>query len=263
MTEETKDGIQVEAPNDGTPLNTVEDQAREQGWVPKEDFGGEDHKWVEAGEFIRRGELFKKIDQQNRHIKQNTQQIVALEQFKSHYLKMQDIANKTALETLKAERKAARLDGDFDKADALEDQMEAVKEQAEITKREIQATTEVPDIPQEVNDWVERNEWYNKDMPMKAYADSVATQLANEGKSGTALLKELDVEIRKAFPQKFTNPNRERASAVASPNNKGTSRKDSYELSEQETRVMNTLVSGGHITKEQYIADLKKVKGIK
>lgn len=241
-------------------INTVEDQARDQGWVPKDEFSGEEHKWVEAGEFIRRGELFKKIEQQSRHIKSVDQ---TLAQFKSHYIKMQDIANKNALDALKAERKEARLEGDFEKVDRLEDQMDEVKAQADRTKQEILATTEVPDMPAEVTQWVERNEWYNKDKPMKAYADTVAMQLADEGITGSALLKEVDVQIRKAFPHKFSNPNRDRVSAVASPSNKGTSRKDAFELTEQEDRVMRNLVGGGHITKEAYIADLKKVKGIK
>jgi len=47
--------------NEPTP---VELQARDSGWVPKEEYKGEEHKWVDAGEFLRRGELFKKIEDQ-------------------------------------------------------------------------------------------------------------------------------------------------------------------------------------------------------
>lgn len=240
-------------------ISTIEDQAREQGWVPKEDFHGEEHKWVEAGEFIRRGELFKKIDQVGREAKAAKQ---TLEQFKAHYIKMQDIANKNALDALKRERKEALDNGDFDKVDALEEQMEEVKQASAASKAEISATTEVPEVYPEVAAWVERNDWYNKDLPMKAYADTVAMQLNKQGITGSALLKGIDTEVRKAFPAKFSNPNRERASAVEGSTNKG-GRVAEFELSEQETRIMNSFVRDGVMTKAEYISDLKKVKGIK
>jgi len=257
--EKPAEAVVVDTQVQQAQISTIEDQAREQGWVPKEEFMGDEHKWVEPGEFIRRGELFKKIDQTTRHAKKVEQ---TLEQFKSHYLKMQEIANKNAIETLKRERKEARDNGDFDKVDELEEQMEEVKANAAAAKAEISATTEVPEVYPEVAAWVERNDWYNKDMPMKAYADTVAMQLNKQGITGSALLKGIDAEVRKAFPAKFSNPNRERPSAVEGSTNKG-GRAAEFELSEQETRIMNSFVRDGVMSKAEYIADLKKVKGIK
>ncbi len=249
-----------DAPIQQAQISTIEDQAREQGWVPKEEFQGDEHKWVEAGEFIRRGELFKKIDQVSRSAKRAEQ---TLAQFKNHYLKMQDIANQNAIKSLKAERAAARADGDFEKVDAIEEQIETVKEYNETAKQEILTATEVPEVHPEVAEWVERNDWYNKDLPMKAYADSVAMQLSRQGIQGSALLKGIDAEVRKAFPAKFSNPNRERPGAVEGSTPRGRASKDSFELSDQEQRIMNAFVRDGVMTKEQYITDLKKVKGIK
>lgn len=257
MTEE----VIVETPNDGIHIDTIEDQARDQGWVPKDEFQGEEHKWVEAGEFIRRGELFKKIEQVSKSAKRTEQ---TLEQFKSHYLKMQEIANKNAIDQLRKERKEARDSGDFDKVDELEEKMDEVKSNAETSKREILAATEVPEIYPEVSAWVDRNDWYNRDMPMKAYADTIAIQLNKQGISGNELLKGIDAEIRKAFPGKFSNPNRDRPGSVeGSTVPKGISRKDSFELSDQERRVMKNLVENKVLTEAEYITDLKKTKGIK
>lgn len=249
----------VDVPNEGTPLNTIEDQAREQGWVPKEDFQGEEHKWVEPGEFIRRGELFKKIDQVSRTAKQAEQ---TLAQFKSHYLKMQDIANKNALEALKRERKEARDQGDFDKVDSIEEQMDEVKANAVASKEEINKANEVPEVYPEVQAWVDRNSWYSTDTRMKAYADTVAAELSSQGTKGKFLLDGIDAEIRKAFPAKFTNPNRERPGSVESPTNRGRSG-GTMDLSDQERSIMNNLVKNGVMTKDEYIADLKKIKGVK
>ena len=241
-------------------ISTIEDQAREQGWVPKDDFQGDEHKWVEAGEFIRRGELFKKIDQVSRSAKRAEQ---TLADFKKHYSKVQETAYQNALITLKAERKAALVDGDFERVEKIEDQMDIVKNDAESTKREIESTSQVPEIYPEVADWVEKNKWYNDDLSMKAVADAHAIRLNSQGITGNALLKSIDEEIRKAFPAKFNNPNRDRASAVGTPSGKGTRSTGSFELSDQEQRIMNAFVRDGVMTKEEYIKDLKAVKGIK
>lgn len=262
MTDEVIVDTGAEAPEGDTPeVNPIETQAREQGWVPKDEFQGDEVKWVEAGEFIRRGELFKKIDQVSRTAKRAEQ---TLEEFKKHYARVKETEYNHALATLKAERKEARIDGDFDKVDELEEKMESVKQEALAAKQEILKSTEVPEVHPEVAQWVEANEWYNKDAPMKAYADTVAQQLNKQGITGNALLKGIDAEIRKAFPAKFTNPNRERVGAVegASTRSIGSSR-ETFQLSEQEQRIMQTFVRDGVMTKAEYIADLKKVKGIK
>ena len=241
-------------------ISTIEDQAREQGWVPKDDYTGDEHKWVEAGEFLRRGELFKKIDQVSRSAKRAEQ---TLADFKKHYAKVKETEYVHALATLKAERSVARADGDFERADKLDDQMETVKAEAVAVKQEILQTTEVPEVHPEVQEWVEKNSWYNKDLPMKAYADSVAMQLNQKGIIGNALLKQLDEAVREAFPAKFKNPNRERVGSSESPSNKGSRSSGGFELNDQEQRIMNAFVRDGVMTKEEYITDLKKVKGIK
>lgn len=259
MTEETQ--VQENVPESNEPtLSPVEIEAKEQGWVPKEEFQGDEHKWVDAGEFLRRGELFKKIDQVSRTAKRAEQ---TLAEFKQHYAKVKETEYQHALKTLKAEKRLAMVEGDFEKVDRIEEQIDATAQEAVAVQSEIKATTEVPEVHPEVAQWVERNKWYNNDAPMKAYADTVAMQLNKNGVTGSALLKGIDEEIRKAFPHKFTNPNRERVSAVESSTTKGTSRsRDTFELTEQEQRVMNTFVRDGVMTKEEYIRDLKKIKGV-
>lgn len=258
--EGTEEGTPSETQIQQAQVSTVEDQAREQGWVPKDDFQGDEHKWVDAGEFIRRGELFKKIDQVSRTAKTAQQ---TLEQFKKHYARVQEIATANAIKTLKDERKQAMVEGDFDRVEKIEDQIEVVKTDLETTKKEIETTTEVPEVHPEVQDWIAKNDWYSKDLPMKAYADTIAAQLGRQGVSGSALLKSVDQEIRKAFPAKFSNPNRERPSATEGSSTRSGRGKDSFELSDQETRIMNNLVSQKVMTKEEYIRDLKAIKGIR
>lgn len=254
MTEENQEDQVVE-------LTPVEQEASAQGWVPKELFTGDEHKWVEAGEFLRRGELFKKIEEVSKTAKHAKQ---TLEEFKAHYAKVRETEYQNALKTLRADRKNAMAEGDFERVEAIEDRMEVVKSEAETVKQEIHSSPQT-EIHPEVAHWVEANPWYNSDSTMRAFADAVAMNLNKEGKTGSALLRGIDEKVREAFPAKFKNPNRERPGAVESSATKAktVSPTDSFELTAQEKRIMETFVRDGVMTKEEYIADLKKVKGIK
>lgn len=258
MTEEVQ--VQENQQEQVVEHTPVELEAIEQGWVPKDTFQGDEHKWVDAGEFLRRGELFKKIEQVS-HTAKRAQQ--TLEEFKQHYAKVRETEYQNALKTLRAERRAAMADGDFERMEAIEERMEGVKTEAANVQAEV-ATTNTPEVHPDVAAWVEANPWYNKDPDMRAFADGAAMQLNKEGVGGKELLKAIDAKIRKTFPNKFTNPNRERPGAVESTSTKSsTVKKDSYELSDQEKRICDTFVRDGIMTREEYIADLKKVKGLK
>jgi len=265
MTEETQDAPDViegqqeqEVQQKYTPT-PVEEEAMTQGWVPKDSFSGDEHKWVDAGEFLRRGELFKKIEdvsKQARHAKQT------LEEFKAHYAKVKETEFQNALKTLRAERRQAIAEGDFATVEDIEERMESVKAEAE-TVKETAKTPEVTVHP-DVAAWVENNPWYNSDSTMRAFADAIALNLNKDGFTGKALLKGIDDKVREAFPSKFKNPNRERPAAVESSATKSKAAPvDDFELTEQEKRIMNAFVRDKVMTKEQYIADLKKVKGVK
>ncbi len=98
---------------------------------------------------------------------------------------------------------------------------------------------------------------------MKDFADNEGIRLAQRGLPPAEVLKEVEAQVRKEFPEKFTNPNRSRPGAVEGTTNKGTSSKEVYALSDDERNVMTRLVKSGILTKEQYIADLKAAKGEK
>lgn len=234
----------------------VEQEALAQGWVPKEDFEGDEAKWVDAAEFVRRGELFRKIDTQGRELKDVRKTLAAL---KEHYTKVRETEYKRALALLKADKVDAQSRGEFDKAVELDDEIKEVEAQAAILKEE--ATNEVPEqtIHPEVEAWIGRNSWYKTNPRMRAVADAISVELMNNGIKGPPLLRALDAEIRKEFPSKFTNPNREKPSAVEAGSTASRSKSSggSFQLTEQETKIMNALIRDKVLTKEQYIADIK------
>ena len=239
-------------------LTPVEQKAAEQGWVPKDQWQGDEDSWRPAKEFLDRGELFKKIEDQNRTIKEFKR---ALEDLKGHHAKTRETEYARALESLKSQKKAALEDGDADQVIKLDDQIDLVKEE-QLKMRQQPVQTVASEIDPEFSSWVDKNKWYTNSEPMKAYADSLGRSLAYSGMSPTEVLKEVERKVKAEFPHKFTNPNREKAAPVEGSVNKGGRGSDSFQLSDDERRVMQRFVRTGVMTEKEYIAELKRTKEV-
>jgi len=245
-------------PNDTPQLTAAEEKAMEQGWVPQDQWEGDPEQWRPAKEFLDRGELFKKIEDQNRTIKEFKR---ALDDLKQHHAKTRETEYARALNALKAQKKAALEDGDADSVIKLDDQIDLVK--AEQQKLQSQARTpEVPAVDPEFTNWVAKNNWYETSQPMRAYADALGRELALRGNSPSEVLKEVERQVKIEFAAKFTNPNRNKPGSVEGSTNKGgKSEGGTYSLSDDERRVMQRFVRTGVMTEKQYIDELKRVKG--
>jgi hypothetical protein len=236
----------------------TERQAMAQGWVPKDQFTGTG-KWRDAEEFLDRGQLFAKIDEQSREIKATKN---VLEEFKKHHRKVAEVEYQRALAQLRQEKKTALLDGDVDRVLAIDDQIDATKTEQTATIQQIERmqTTSVQDVPNPAFvAWVNRNQWYQNEKAMKAYADTLGAELAQQGmRNPTEILEEVERRTKKEFAHKFNNPNRSKPGAVDSGGTRtGGARADSFTLTAEETQVMNKLVRHGVMTKEEYIAEAK------
>lgn len=235
-------------------LSEVEQEAVASGWVPKEEYKGVEHKWVDAGEFLRRGELFKKIEDQSKQLKDVRS---ALNEMKKLHSQVREVEYKRALDALREQKRTALQDGDADAVIAAEERIDLVKEQVkqlQAEPQEVQETTEHPEFTQ----WTDRNSWYKSSGPMKAFADALGQDLARAGNSPSEVLKKVEAEVRKEFPHKFRNPNQDKPGSVESAQGRGTS-KTSFTLTDQQRKIMNNLVRQGVMTEKQYIEDLKSV----
>lgn len=251
--------------NNDTPVvnepSPIEQEARAAGWVPKDEYHGDEHKWVDAPEFVRRGELFDKINRQGSELKEVRK---ALEALKAHHHTVKETAYKEALASLRKEKREAFDDGDADKIIQIEEKIDAVKEDQRQfeAQRQAEATQAARgEAHPEFQAWTNRNQWYNDSKPMRAFADTLGAELHGQGYSPAEVLKKVEVEIRKEFPHKFENPNRNKPGAVEA-GGKPANRKpaDHFELSDTERAIMNRFVRQGVMTQEQYIADLKKTR---
>lgn len=252
----------TEGENQEVEFTPVEQEALDAGWVPKEQFKGDEHKWVDAGEFLRRGELFKKIEDQSKELKDVRKALADLSKLNEEIRKTE---YDRALTTLRNQRKLAMAEGDVDAVDLIEEKMDAIKEE----KRNLEDNPPVK-LPQEpaqgeqhpeFRDWLSRNSWYSTNEGMKAYADAVGMRLRASGMAPGEVLKKVAEAVREEFPKRFTNENRSKPGAVESGNTRGKSSSSGITLTDDERRIMNRFIRQGVLTEAQYIESLKKVRG--
>ena len=241
-----------DVPNDEVQLTPVEEKAMSEGWVPLDEWDGDPDKWRPAKEYLDRGELFKKIDDQNRTIKEFKK---ALDDMKHHHEKVRETEYKRAIEALKEQKLEALENGDARAVLKLDDQIDLVKEE----QAKLKEAPPPAQINPEFDSWVSQNRWYETDEPMRAYADAVGRSLAVKGLTPSQVLKEVTEKIKVEFPQKFRNPNRDKPTGVEGSSNKGSKSADGYTLSDDERRVMQRFVRTGVMTEKQYIDELKRV----
>lgn len=237
-------------------VSEVEQRAREQGWVPKEEWHGEG-KWRDAEAFLDRGELFGKIDSQNKELRSIRE---TLNQFKNHHKKVQETAYKKALSDLRAAKKDALIEGDPDKVIEVDEQIQEVREaQAQIEQSRNEH------VPQEEHpvfaNWREQNTWYDNTKKMRLWADARGLELGREGHSPLEVLKQISKEAKEEFPERFSNPNRSKPGAVESTSGRqGKSAADTYTPSEIERTMARKFVKQGLFKNEQeYYNELRSM----
>lgn len=237
----------------------IEVQAIEQGWIPKEEFDGDESLFIDAPEFVRRGELFSKIEKQSKELKAVRQ---ALEALSSHHSKVKEMEYERALKSLKDARRQATIDGDHERALALEDKIDEVKlEKEQLAVEAKQTAVQEPEgYTPEFQSWVNRNGWYETNKIMRAAADELGKDLYKQGNSPAEVLDLVAREIRKEFAHKFANPATKRESAVEASTRSG-SKKDDFFMSPEEKDMMRKIVAvTPGFSEADYIRDLKALK---
>lgn len=251
---EVEVGQQVEV----KPFTEIEQRAVDQGWRPQDEWDGEPDAWRSAKEFLDRGELFKKIDDQNRTIKEFKR---ALNDLAKHHNEVREAEYKRARQDLLAQKKQALEEQDADRVIQIDERLDAVKEAQRAAP--VKPVVEDPGVLNPVFvAWKDRNSWYDTSEAMRAYADTIGNELgARGGFSPEDILKEVERRVKKEFPTRFENPRRAQAAAVEGTAPRGGKKVEVYELSALERKVMNNLVGKvPGMTEEKYIAELKKVK---
>ena len=255
MSEETtNDGAgEGNEPAGGAEPTAIELKARDAGWRPLDEFNGDPDEWVDAGEFVRRGPLFKALETKNKELKAIRE---TLAQFQDHHSKVQENAYKKALVDLKAKKKEALIEGDADLVVEIDEQLQDVKmEQA--AKKQQPAQREPTEEHPEFVAFKQKNSWYETAYPMRRWADARGEELAREGRSPSDVLRTIEREVREEFPKRFENPNRSRPNSVESGTQRGSTSAKAYQPNEIEEKLAARFVREGlYKNKQEYYAEL-------
>lgn len=257
--EQTPETPAVQATPEPSP---VEVEARDQGWVSKEEWvesGKSADEWRPAKEFVERGELYKSIHQTKRELKQTQ---AALDALQRHHQMVYDKAYQTALSDLKQQKRQAIREGNLEDLEAVEERIDELQEQRVKEKEQfVEAQRNQSGPPPELVDFQSRNPWYGVDKGMTDDADAAGFVHLKNGGSKETLLAHVEKEMRKRYPEKF-GIKRAAPNAVA-PVAKQTKvvKEPDVEMDDNEREAMRTFVRMGVMTEQQYKAELKKAKG--
>lgn len=267
MAEEIKVEAVVE---DAVPvISEVEQTALDQGWRPKEEWvkdGRDPNEWRSARDFVDRGELLGTIKSLNKKVSQYDQ---ALKAFAQHHETVFEQAHTKAVEELKAQKRLAIREGEHELAEQIDDEINKEKETFEKQAKELKKVKveDTPGSDPEVAAWQARNSWYTADEEMQGDANGFAIAFVQRARAKgqeptkAEVFAHVETKIKKAYPEKFQG--RREAPNPTSGNDNPRSRKtveSDFEMTDTEKKVMRDLVRSGVMTKEKYIAELKKVR---
>lgn len=212
----------------------IEARARRMGWVPKEEFKGNPNRWSDAATWVDRTEnempvlrgTLSRLEKQNRDLtakQDETNRTVG--EIREYY----SLAEKRSYDRAKRE-----LEGQFREkvgaadvagADAIRREIEELPLPPKAPEKPAE---QKPQIDPSVPAWVNAPEqaWYRDDVNMQAEAQAIHSALRTTKPDLTMSqnLGEVRRRMALAYPEKFTNTNRDAPAAVAEPRGGGARR---------------------------------------
>lgn len=259
--------------------NVIEEEAKHQGWAPKEEWKGPEEDWIDAETFVKRGKEINPILKKNNERllreldgtkKQMEELRKATEEFRT-YQKTQTEQKVSALQeeikTLREEKKLAITSGDGERVVAIDEKIDDIKEQQQQVKETVKEEKQAPaaePVPPEMQEWLDKNFWYKNDVRMAAAANVIAEDI-RKGQpwlNGADFLEELDKALEENFsPERLGKGKKkqernpvEGASGGSRPG--GSKGKNTYESLPADVKAQcDVFVKQKLLTKEQYVED--------
>lgn len=201
-------------------------EAKQGGWVPKDEFHGNEREWVDAQEFVERGEkinpllrannerLKKELEVKDQKHQEELEELrKTATEFKTFlkdsYEKKQSRLQKE-IDELKVQRKVALKGQDFETVIEIEEQVEKLEEEkadasppkAEVKKEEKKEQPEIKLDPR-LKDWLEDNKWYGEDAEATDIATAVGVSIRRQfpNLTGVEFLDRLDAKLEERLPE--------------------------------------------------------------
>jgi hypothetical protein len=195
---------------------SVEDQAKQLGWTPQDQFRGDPEKWVDAETFVEKGKHIMPILQKNNERLQS--ELAALRQQQERQQQalataqtaLEDLQEKQTAQTqkavdearkeLKAQIRIASENGDHEALAELTDQLTLMPTKAEAKAPEQRAPEQIP-LPPDFVAWQNDNKWFGQDVRKTALANAVGAELRQNGSTliGRPFWDAVSAEVDKVF----------------------------------------------------------------
>lgn len=257
-------------------ISEIEQEAKAQGWAPREEFRGKEDDWVDAETFVRRGKEIMPILRKNNEklLKELAEAKKAAEEareaakeFREYQKELSDRKVKELnlqIEQLKQAKREAISAGDGDRVIAIDDAIDDVKaEQAaakEEAKEKIQQNQTQQEFDPSLNVWLGKNEWFGKDSRMTAIANGIGEAIRRENPNliGEGFLEQLDKELADFFPEKLGKTKRQSPVEGGGSGGRPFSGKKTYEsLPADAKAACDRFVKQGLMTREQYVSEFE------
>lgn len=273
MSEEALEITGEENPVANEPqLSPAEEKARSQGWVTEEEWveqGKDADDWVDAKQFVFRGELMSRIQQQSKQLHESTGKIdqltKALQKMGEMNAKIAEEQYKKAINTLKRQKAEAMSDDNHDEVVRIEDQIDELKEaQKELKAEAVIEQREVKDnLPAEFTAWIEANSWYATDPILKGVADAIGTSYAAENPHlpPADVLAHVAKQVKAEMPHKFGGQRAVAPQVIekgGKPNTPARGKKPKFtakDLDDEQLKMAKTFVDTGALPDIQTYVD--------
>ena len=261
--------------------NPVEIEARADGWVPKEEYRGNESDWVDAETFVERGRQInpilrannarlkkeleaerKRFEKELEDMRKSTEDVKTFIQ-EANERKVQNLEKQ--LKELRAARSEATAQEDHEKAADIEEQIDKVKEAVTAAKAPAPEPQPKPqdnvEVTPEMQTWFGNNQWF--DSPDYQEETALVATLGRTIRqkhptvNGVEFLQMLDEAIDKYVPEVRGNKKKGGASPMSSARSgRATPEKRSYEnLPPEAKAACDKYVKQKLMTREEYVAE--------
>jgi hypothetical protein len=242
----------VEAAQEKPEASDVEARARRMGWRPKDEYGGNPDRWVDAEKFIAKGEnelpvlreRLRKLDGQLAETQSDLKSVLKLQR------EQIERAVKKERERLQAEKREAIRAGDEARVDQIDAELAEAKAPVEERPKN--------EVPPEFVEWGKANPWFAQFPDMNAAAVGWYETLSKQRPdlTDTQKLRLISAEARKRYPERFPAQNKAPSAVQGSNGTHARPKAKGWgDLPTEVRQVAERLVSRGDTTKEQYLKD--------
>lgn len=197
---------QADAAEPQTQVRDYEAEAREMGWTGKDEFKGDEARWVDAETFVKRGEeMMPILKAQNKKLRAEMAEMRRdLKKASQFFENAEKRGYERALADIEKRHEEAVEVGDTAAAKRAVDDMRKLEKDFAVKAEDASAEPDPATLRRELDTWVADNDWYVLDEKKRAYADMQANVmgLAKDWPGGQkAWLDELGKRVERRFAE--------------------------------------------------------------